>query len=296
MSEVIFSNEFARIVKRELDETVELLSIEHEHCSAQVCLYAGQVLSFKPTGEKELFWLSNDSLFELGKAIRGGVPLCWPWFGENDKQTVQQKAGNHGFARQVNWQVSEIFADETAVYLSLNFQGENQHPLWPYKCQLQQDFILGKEFKQTLTMSNLSRESVEYTGALHSYFRVSNPENVAVDTLAGVAFDDKLTGVKQNIEPLPNCQGPIDRIYHSDKSMVLSDKAWQRSIEIRSNTAQWVLWNPGQKVAESMSDVHQGGEKEFVCLEAANTSWQQLQPGQSLTMEQHIKILPSIHT
>ena len=290
MSEVLFSNEYAQITKTALNESVELLSIEHEYCSAQISLYAGQVLSYKPTGERELFWLSKDSLFESGKAIRGGIPLCWPWFGENDKQTTQQKAGNHGFARQVTWQLTAISADETAVYLSLTFQGENQHPLWPYKCQLQQDFILGKEFKQSLIMTNLANEPVEYTGALHSYFYVSNPEHVVIDTLEGIAFDDKLTGLKQNITPLSNCQGPIDRIYHSGKMMVLHDKAWQREVEIDSNTSQWVLWNPGTQTANAMADIHTGGEQEFVCLEAANTRWQQIKAGQTASMYQHIKI------
>ncbi|QBG37506.1 D-hexose-6-phosphate mutarotase [Litorilituus sediminis] len=290
MSEVLFSNEYARITKTVLNETVELLSIEHEHCSAQVSLYAGQVLSYKPSNTQELFWLSKDSLFEPGKAIRGGIPLCWPWFGENNKQTAQQKAGNHGFARQVTWQVSAISADETAVYLSLSFQGENQHSLWPHKCHLQQDFILGKDFKQSLIMTNLANEPVEYTGALHSYFYVSHPEHVVIERLDGVAFDDKLTGLKQSQASLPNCQGPIDRIYHSGNTMVLQDKVWQREIEIHSNTSQWVLWNPGTETASAMTDIHAGGEHEFVCLEAANTNWQQIEAGQTAVMQQHIKV------
>ena len=91
-----------------------------------------------------------------------------------------------------------------------------------------------------------------------------------------------------------NGVGPVDRIYHSNKVMQITDSKWQRTIEVNaSNTQQWVFWNPGENVANSMADIHAGGEQEFVCLEAANTNMQLLASGKSLTISQVITVTPN---
>ena len=302
MNDKLLDNDFAQVTATRLNtnaltnETSEdghkIISICHQYCTARLSLYGGQVLSFVPAGHKDIFWLSDSAYYQAGKAIRGGIPLCWPWFGANDKSQGELKAGNHGFARQVNWLVDEITADESGVTVILTLSGEQQHPLWPNRYQLRQTLFFGKCFKQRLAMTNLSESDAQYSAALHSYFRVSNPKNIKIDALTGVNFDDKLTATSnQQINPV-SCVGEIDREYHSSDAMTLLDTHWQRKMEVTSeNCQQWVLWNPGVELAKTMADIHNGGEQEYVCLEAANSKWQDLPAGQTVVISQEVKVL-----
>ncbi len=324
-SSPLFSNKFAQVNAITLGKSINALTIHTPNCTALVSLYGGQVLKWQPKEQKDVFWLSDSTHYEQGKAIRGGIPLCWPWFGANNKNigAGNKTTGiNHGFARQNTWKLASITANETALTLVLSFKGEHFHALWPEAFELTQTLVFGESFKQHLSMANLSDHTVEYTGALHSYFRVSHPENVDIPVLNKLFFDDKLTGKKQCLQVSEaqaadeqsggHCVGPIDRVYHIDsninsqyqhgnsqfdktllgKSVVqLIDSQWQRTIEITSeNTHQWVLWNPGQETANAMADIHLHGEQSFVCLEAANTQWQTISAGESVAIEQSIRI------
>ncbi len=296
MTNTLFENPFATITQTSKTDGVDVLSLVHTTCQASVSLYGGQILSYHPTGYQPVLWLSNKANYQQGKAIRGGVPLCWPWFGRNDKQSVADAkinpAGNHGFARQVNWRVEQAFADSESLTLIIVFQGENQHPLWKNHCKLKQILVFGTTLTQRFMMENLSQNDAYYSGALHTYFNVSNPKNITIAELNQLGFDDKLTGSYQHTGELLTCEGPIDRIYHSKNKVTLVDSIWQRKIEVTSNCQQWVLWNPGTDMAKTMNDIHVDGEQEYVCLEAANTQWQELPAGGSLTMSQKIKIFP----
>ncbi|MEI6893314.1 MAG: D-hexose-6-phosphate mutarotase [Colwellia sp.] len=271
----------------------EGINISHRYCTAQLSLYGGQVLSFKPRDREEVFWLSRTSSYEAGKAIRGGIPLCWPWFGRNDKQAIEQKVVNHGFARLHHWQVERINADESGVVIILTLTGENQHCLWPNAYKLTQTLFFGKKFTQTLAMANLSTEDAQYSIALHSYFNVSNPSNISIDALTGLSYYDKLTEQTAKQRQSVNCVGEIDRVYPSasGNKITFIDKEWQRKITIVSkNCQQWVLWNPGSVLANTMADIHEGGEHEYVCLEAANTTWQDLPASKSVVISQEITV------
>ena len=304
MTKIPLDNDFAKVTSITLsqesgDERFEGLNISHPHCQAQVSLYGGQVLSFKPSGHRDVLWLSDNASYHMGKAIRGGIPLCWPWFGANDKQSQYIannpdkgfKAVNHGFARQLPWQLAKIEADENGVTLVLVLTGKKHHPLWHNAYRLTQTLFFGRNLKQTLEMSNLSQEDAQYSVALHSYFTVSNPKNVSIDALTGVRYSDKLTGNSSTQQESVSCVGEIDREYHSSKKMTLIDHNWQRRIDIvSSNCQQWVLWNPGTELANTMADIHPHGEQEYVCLEAANTSWQAIPAGETVVISQEINV------
>ena len=287
---LLTENEFGRVYQAPLSQGLTALVIEHAKGTAKVSLYGGQVLSWQSCGEKDVFWLSKNSHFQQGKAIRGGIPLCWPWFGQHPDDSDNQW-GNHGFARSQVWQLDAVKISEQGVELSLLWQGENMAPLWPYPCQLTQGLFFGDSFKQTLKMHNLSEQDAYYTGALHSYFSVSSPENIKVSALEQACFDDKLTGKSYEPQALNNGVGPIDRIYHSNNEMTLIDNYWKRAINLKAfNTNQWVFWNPGAKVAANMPDIHINGEQEFVFLEAANTNMTVIPAKESVSISQEITI------
>jgi glucose-6-phosphate 1-epimerase len=297
MTDKLLNNDFAQVTYCPLTqegniEPLEGVNISHPHCHALVSLHGGQVLRFKPNGHKDILWLSDSSHYKSGKAIRGGIPICWPWFGVNDKQTADKKVGNHGFARQLSWHLESVDADENGVTLVLVLEGDNQHPLWPYAYHLKQTLFFGEHFKQRLTMTNLSEEDAQYSAALHSYFTVSHPKNITIDTLTGVTFNDKLSGELAVENKTVNCVGEVDRVYHSQEKMVMTDAHWQRKVEVSShNCQQWVLWNPGTVLANTMTDIHAEGEHEYVCLEAANANWQKLSAGETVTISQEIKVI-----
>lgn len=287
-------NDFGQVFQSKLSPDVSVLMITHNNAQARISLLGGQVLSWQPTGEKDVFWLSKNSLLEQGKAIRGGIPLCWPWFGVHPNDN-ENKEGNHGFARVQLWQVDYIDITEQGVEISLSWQGKNISDLWPFSCRLTQTLFFGKTFNQRFTMTNLSDIDAYYTGALHSYLSVSNPVNIGLTQLAKAPFDDKLTGNSCKAQPLittlANGIDPVDRVYYSNDIMKVVDNHWQRTIIIKAtNTQQWVFWNPGVELANNMVDIHKQGEQEFICLEAANTKRLLLAAGKSLTMEQNIRV------
>jgi glucose-6-phosphate 1-epimerase len=290
MNTILLQNEFSDVSQVELTSELTALQIKHLNCTAEVSLYGGQVLRFKPKDQQEVFWLSDKATYEEGSAIRGGIPLCWPWFGANDKSDV--KSINHGFARQVIWQVDSVSADEKATTVVLTFEGDGFHSLWPTKFKLVQTLVFGQSMEQTFSMTNLSDTDTEYSGALHSYFSVSNPKNITLDSLTGVNFEDKLTDSSHTQEGSVSCVGPIDREYHSKKVMTVVDSQWSRVIKVTSlGCQQWVLWNPGTVLANTMTDIHERGEQEYICLEAANTQWQALPAGATIIMSQLIEVI-----
>jgi len=292
---IVVKNNFGKVRQVKLSSDLSALIIEHKTTQAKISLQGGQVLSWKPTGEREVFWLSKNSAFEQGKAIRGGIPLCWPWFGVHPNDS-ENKAGNHGFARCQLWQVDNLDISELGVEISLSWHGKDMNDLWPYAGRLTQVLFFGQSFNQVFTMANLSAHDAYYTGALHTYLAVSAPANVTLAELAKAPFDDKLTGnkactAKPLVTTLANGIDPVDRVYHSNKIMSVVDSRWQRTIELKTvNTKQWVFWNPGVELANKMVDIHERGEQEFICLEAANTQRQLLSAGKSLTMKQNITV------
>ena len=289
----LLDNAFGSIKQRKINEDISAITISHRLGDAVISLYGGQVLSWQPKNQQPVFWLSDNAQYIEGKAIRGGIPLCWPWFGafKGDNQEVVNSAGNHGFARQRTWQVSLVELDAKQAKIVLSLTGKNECENWPEKYLLQQELIFSETFAQKLVMTNLSENPMQYSGALHSYFSVSHPENIEINSLDEALFDDKLTGKVKVKDKLSHCIGPIDRIYHSSQRQEIIDHEWQRKIIVCStNCQQWVLWNPGKDIAEGMADIHLGGENEYVCLEAANTQWQTILPKGASTIKQQIVV------
>jgi glucose-6-phosphate 1-epimerase len=292
---IISSNQYGQVSQNSINQDVSVIELEHATCRAKISLYGGQVLEWQPkhlTGnaQQPIFWLSKSAIFEQDKAIRGGIPLCWPWFGPL-LTNKDENLGNHGFARQRQWQLDDIKIDESTITVILVRAGKGEHPAWQYDYQLKQTLVFGHEFEQSLAITNLSSESFEYTGALHSYFSVSHPENAHVPALSDLVFDDGITKELQQKSVLDNCVGSVDRIYYGDTPCKIIDKQWQRIIEVSSlNCSQWVFWNPGKDIASTMVDIHADGENEFFCLEAANTTNQKVAAHTTAVIGQKITV------
>ncbi|TRX54434.1 D-hexose-6-phosphate mutarotase [Thalassomonas sp. M1454] len=285
-SQTIVENEYGSVTQQLINAKCTEVSISHQTCQASLSLFGGHVLSWKPIGHDEVFWLSKSAVFDAKTAIRGGIPLCWPWFGPYGE------AGNHGFARTSVWELSKVDVAQHSVTVELTLSGANFSQFWPNKFVVKQIITFSNTFSQQLIIENVSDEDFQFTDALHTYFSVSSPENVAIPELSNSSYHDKIKQLS-NCQPKDvfDCIGPIDKIYHSDSSMTMFDKGWKRAIEInKSNSSQWVLWNPGKEIAAGMADIHQNGEDEFVCLEAANTNWITVKAGETAEVSQEIQV------
>lgn len=292
-TETLLKNEYGQADLYHLSEGLSGIRFTHHKSQGEVSLYGGQVLSWQPKGQLPIFWLSDNSQYSTSSAIRGGIPLCWPWFGGDVKSTNGEmlKVSNHGFVRQSQWHLDNIEITESEVVVVLSLSGQQFSAHWPTAFKLTQKLVFSAQFQQVLTMTNMSDVTVAYTGALHSYFKVSDPKKVTISDLDKSSYDDKLTGQQKQVSELENCLGPIDRVYYNGDSKIIMDNGWRRAITVTSdNCHQWVIWNPGQQAVTTMADMHMNAEQEFICLEAANTQWQNIASQASVSIGQSITI------
>ena len=265
------------------------LQLSTRHGTAIVALHGAQVLSWVPAGHQDVFWLSPIER-PAPAAIRGGVPICWPWFG---KQGMPEGAPQHGPVRNRPWEVVGVQADSTeGIRLTLApcRATTPEDPLLRFAAHLPLtlQIDLHETLTQTLETSNRGQQPFVLTQALHSYFAVHDASQVLVAELAGLHYDDKLSGATQQLQ-----QGPFvldqacDRIYQQQTAApthhyTLQDRAWQRRIHITTQGSQsLVVWNPGQELVHNLVDVPDGAWPDFLCLEAANAGSDlvTLQPG-----------------
>ena len=178
------------ISRRQLDD-LELIVIDHPQVKASVALQGAHLLSWKPAGEEEVLWLSNNTPFKQGVALRGGVPICWPWFGPS----AQQGLPSHGFARNLPWTLEGHDEDDSGVMLTFALQHSAETmKLWPHEFTLYARFKLGK----TCEIELEAHGEFETTSALHSYFNVGDIAAVKVSGL-GERYIDKVNNAEEGV-------------------------------------------------------------------------------------------------
>ncbi|MCP8689352.1 D-hexose-6-phosphate mutarotase [Marinobacterium sedimentorum] len=244
-----------------------------------------QVVHFRPSGQSAVLWLS-DSLLPAPAPIRGGIPVCWPWFAAHPDDAAKPF---HGLARTALWDIDLQQCSDTGVSLELQ-------PVIALECGLVPR-VLVEVKERTLHVSidtlNATDAPILLTQALHSYLAVSDVHQVVLDGLQGCEYRDKLLqGVRAlQSEPL-RIRGTTDRIYSHNTVTQVQDTGAQRSLRVgKFGSGSTVVWNPGA-AAEAIADVGMGQQPAFVCVEAANTYVDpvQLLPGQ----HHHIGTLISI--
>jgi len=268
------------------------INIRNQSASAVISLYGGQILSFKPVEEKiDMLFLSKNALYEDGKAIRGGIPLCWPWFGP-DPEGLQRP--NHGFARNHFWTVTGCMATGTETKLTLQFTGNRQtEQIWQQPFALTLEFIIAQTLHSSLATENTGDKPFSITQAFHTYFNVGDINRVQVSDLDGCPYIDKLDQGKEKIQTgAVTVAGEIERIYeNSDGHVILNDLALNRRMEITSeNGKASVVWNPWHK---AMPDLDKLDYQRFVCIETGNIAFDSVQilPGEAHKLATSFKIL-----
>lgn len=282
----------------------QALQLRTRHGIAVVALHGAHLLSWVPTGQREVFWLSPLALPEPA-SIRGGVPVCWPWFAT---QRMPADGMQHGPVRNLPWQVQAVHTcgDEA---VSLTLQPSLAHAprlnAWAPGLQVGLRITLGAALTQTLHTHNGGSQPFTLTQGLHSYFAVGDATQVRIDGLQGLRYQER-NAHQAEMQHAPfalDAQHPAcDRIYDhmaetraSGHRYTLVDPLWQRRIQIDTQGSQSVVvWNPGSAGARAMADVPDAAWQDFFCVEAANAGADavQLTPGAQHSLEQMIRIVP----
>lgn len=253
--------------RRQIDE-LDVIVVDHPQARGSVTLQGAHLLSWKPAGEEEVLWLSNNTPFQDGKAIRGGVPICWPWFGP----AAQADLPAHGFARNLPWTLTAHNEDESGVSLTFELQSsETTRKYWPHDFTLYARYKLGK----TCEMELEAHGEFEVNSALHTYFNVGNIADVKVSGLGNRYIDKVLNATEgqltNGVQTFPD---RTDRVYlEPEECSVIHDASMNRTIDVvHHHHCNVVGWNPGPALSVSMADMPDDGYKTFVCVETACAS------------------------
>ena len=245
-----------------------LLTIDNQYARAEISLFGAHVLSYQRHGEPASIWLSDKAVLDGSKPIRGGIPLCWPWFGPAPARVGSGKP-SHGFARTSLWTLDGVsnHGDGTLVHLSLR-DNEATRQLWPHAFELELDVLVGKELALVLTTRNTGKEPLVYSGALHTYLQISSPEAVSVSGL-GEPYADKLTGQNGQQQGALTLNGPLDRVYWQPDAQVSIQDGERQTRVVSGNHDSVVVWTPWLEGASAMADMSDDGYRTMLCVEAA---------------------------
>lgn len=256
----------------ELENDLIFLTVSNKYADVDICLYGAHVTSFRPHNSMEILWMSPDSNFEVGKAIRGGIPVCFPWFGPHKTDTEMPQ---HGFARLMYWDViatATLPSGETKVSLQL-CSSEETNAYWPHAFCAQLTVVVGSTMTVTLKVTNTSDVPFDYTCALHSYFSLSAIENLSIEGLQGTTYynqNNGENGVQE--ESLLQIQEPVTRHYlDTETPVVIEDSIFRRRIKVdKSGSKVTTVWNPGEETCAKIGDLPDDAWETFVCVEAVN--------------------------
>lgn len=270
------------------------IKINNAHAECILSLYGAHVLSIRPTGEPDLLWMSDTSEFEQGKAIRGGIPICFPWFGPH---ATDSKKPQHGFARLSLWEVKsaqQVKNGSTELVLTLK-DNEETMKLWPFLFEAELTVVAGAAFTISLQIKNTGQQTFTYTDALHTYFNISDLTNLQIEGLAGTSWYNGVgteTTVQQE-EVLTIAAEENRRYINHETDCVITDLGYQRKINVSKNGSKvTVVWNPYKETAKNIGDMPDDGYKTFICVEAANAYIDAviLEPGQLHTISQTFSV------
>ncbi len=246
--------------------------INNAHATASIALQGAHIVTFQPNGEQPVIWLSKLAKFAPGKSIRGGVPICWPWFGAHKHDS---KLPGHGFARTVPWQVLETKAmADGATFLRFGLiANDTTRAQWPHACTVQLEVTVGKALRVELVTTNSGKEAFELGEALHTYFHISDVAQMTVRGLENCEYLDKVKDFARFTQQDGIViESEVDSVYvNTAANCLIEDKGLNRVIRIAKQGSQsTVVWNPWTEKADKMGDFGHDGHRGMVCVESGN--------------------------
>ena len=266
---------------------LEVIEVDNQFCQATIAYQGAQVLRYQlknhylksqhlkdqhlkeQTQPVPILWLSEGNRFEQGKAIRGGIPLCFPWFG---KHPVKADLPSHGFARQMDWQLQQ--ASENAQGHHLTFvlrDNAATRLLWDYAFEAVMDIHLGAQLELNFRVNNTGKQSFEFGFAWHSYFQVPDIHRTQVFGLEGVPFLDQLHAAAgySHVENQPIVfESETDRVYQQATGHYRIVSALESTIDIQAQgCSSVVVWNPWAEKAARLGDMPADSWQHMLCVE-----------------------------
>ncbi len=254
---------------------LQYVMVQNQSATAVIALHGGQILSYKPVTEQaDLLFLSKKSIYTDGKAIRGGIPVCWPWFGPDPKGLQRP---NHGFVRYHAWSVVSTASSGTQTTVCLQFfESYKKEKTWKQPFSLTLEITVGKTLGLKLCTQNTGDKPFSITQAFHTYFNVGVIGQIQIEGLAGSEYFDKLDqGTQKEQHGNVKIGEEVDRIYTDIKNpIIIHDPILQRKIHISSpGNETIVVWNPWIGAAKKFADFADDDYQHFVCVETGNIAF-----------------------
>jgi glucose-6-phosphate 1-epimerase len=264
--------------------------------SAEIYLQGAQVTAWQPANTGEVIFLSEKSHWQDGKAIRGGIPICFPWFRA---KVDDASAPAHGFVRTKEWRLESVKTEgECVVVVCSTESDEATRRWWPHDFRLVHAVSIGRSLRLQLRVTNTGDTPFRFEEALHTYFRVSEAEKAGVRGLDQAAYLDNVDGNRKKTQTGDLVfTGKTDNAYlDAHGTAELIDPAGRRILRTeKENSATTVVWNPWQDGAASLSDLGNDEWHHFTCVEASNilSAAVELAPGEEHTMQATLRAVPS---
>jgi glucose-6-phosphate 1-epimerase len=269
-----------QVLLEQRDE-LPILRIGNRHADAAIALQGAQVIEYTPRGARPVIWLSEQAEYRRGQGQRGGIPICWPWFGAIERNpsavrkfATEQELPAHGLVRTRDWTIRSIREHDDSTEVTLSFVTDNLlQRQWPYAAELQLRVTLGKTLRLALTTRNLDTQPIALTQALHTYFAISSIDKIHLCGFENARYLDTLDDwyeYRQNGEIRFTAE--TDRIYLDvPRAVRLYDSGWNRTIHLHAaNSASAVVWNPWIEKSKRLSQFPLDAWRAMVCIETAN--------------------------
>jgi len=259
----------------------------------ELYLQGAHITRYQPAAGIEVLWMSDSALYQPGKALRGGIPLCWPWFGAHaDTPDLPQ----HGYARTSQFQISSTNADHQATSITLTLDAaQAPWPDWQNRVALEFEIRLSNTLWMEMRSHNLSTSPLILSNALHSYFAISQRQQVTIPAVTGLTYLDKLQNYRsQQQTSAITFDSEVDRVYQAPPARI---DFFDQGRNINTSFESWgnnnlVIWNPGEQKARQMNDFDDDGFEQMICIEPANALAHSitLAPGEHHRLGQEIKV------
>jgi len=264
-------------------------------CTGEVYLHGAHVTSWKPVGAEEVFFLSRNSRWQGGSAIRGGVPICFPWFGD---KADDPKAPAHGFVRTREWEIEAVVQSGKAITVSMFTASDESSQAWaPGSFRAVYRATFGAELDLELAVINTGARPLRFEEALHAYYDVGDVTQARIAGLDSVEYLDKTDAfrAKQQRGDV-TISAETDRVYlNTEAALELRDPVLRRRIHVgKENSRTTVIWNPWVQKGQALSDLGADQWRRMVCIEVSNVGAfaVQLAPGEAHRMATTIQIAP----
>jgi len=264
-----------------------VIDISSELCDASIALQGAHLMTWQPKGEEPVIWMSPVAKLGAGKSIRGGVPICWPWFGAH---ATDSSFSGHGFARTVLWDVvSSSKLDNGSINIAFRI-ADIKDGQWTTEAPAEMHMSIGDTLELELVTENKTSESITVGDALHTYFTVGDVRNIKIRGLDACEYIDKVdAGARKKQEGHVTIDSEVDRIYlDQGQDVVIRDETLARRICIeKQNSHSTIVWNPWIDKCVAMGDFGSNdGYLNMVCVESANADEDvvQLPAGESHTL------------